>query len=373
MANTQPQTIRGKHPADHPSLWQAIQPGLMLLLRLRTIIVLLLLIAVFSYLSPVYLTKNNLIIMTKHVSINALMAIGMTFVILTAGIDLSVGSIVGLTAMIAGGLIVEGFVLRMFHVTLFFQAWVVVLIGLGVGLAVGLVNGLLITKVKITPFIATLGTLYMARGFAQLRSGGNTFPNLSGKPELGNTGFEQLGSGRLLDIPVPIWIMVAFSLIAWYVLKKTPFGRHVYAVGGNTRTAELAGISVNRVTTSVYMISGFCAGMAGLIIASELQSGHPATGTSYELNAIAAVVLGGTSLSGGRGTIWGSILGAFVIGFLSDGLVILGVSSFWQTVIKGAVIIVAIAIDNAQTRLQQRRSVHTAMKGGQRREAELSI
>ncbi len=373
MANIHSESVSGEQLAESRSLRQLLQPGLMLLLRLRTIIVLLLLIAIFSYLSPVYLTKNNLIIMTKHVSINALMAIGMTFVILTAGIDLSVGSIVGLTAMLAGGLIVEGLVLPMFGVALFFQAWVVVLIGLGVGLAVGLINGLLITRVKITPFIATLGTLYMARGFAQLRSDGNTFPNLSGKPELGNTGFETLGGGRFLDVPVPIWIMIIFSLVALFVLKKTPFGRHVYAVGGNARTAELAGIPVNRVTTLVYMISGFCAAMAGLIIASELQSGHPATGTSYELNAIAAVVLGGTSLSGGRGTIFGSILGAFVIGFLSDGLVILGVSSFWQTVIKGAVIIVAIAVDNAQTQLQQRRTLHTAMKGGKRHEAEVRV
>ena len=356
-----------------PSFWHIFQSGLMLLLRLRTIIVLLLLIAIFSYLSPFYLTTTNLIIMTKHVSINALLAIGMTFVILTAGIDLSVGSIAGLTAMIAGGLIVEGLVLPMFGVALFFQAWMVVLLSLGVGLAIGFLNGLLITRVKIAPFIATLGTLYVARGLAQLRSGGNTFPNLSGRSELGNTGFETLGGGRLLDVPIPIWIMIIFSLVALFILKKTSFGRHVYAVGGNSHTAELAGIPVKRVTMIVYMISGFCAAMAGLIIASELQSGHPAIGTTYELNAIAAVVLGGTSLMGGRGTILGSILGAFVIGYLSDGLVILGVSSFWQTVIKGAVIIVAIAVDNAQTQLQQHRTLQVAAKGGKRSEGESAI
>jgi len=342
----------------------------MLVLRLRTIIVLALLIVVFASLSPVYLTSNNLILMTKHVAITALMAIGMTFVILTAGIDLSVGSIAGLTAMIAGGLIVQGLGLPMFGVAIFYQAWVVILIGLAVGVAVGFVNAFLITRLQITPFIATLGTLYIARGFAQLRSGGNTFPNLSGNPALGNTGFQFFGGGRVLDIPVPIWLMVVFTLIALFVLMKTPFGRHVYAIGGNARTAELAGIPVNRVITIVYMISGFFAAMAGLIIASELQSGHPAIGTSYELTVIAAVVLGGTSLFGGRGTIFGSILGAFVIGFLSDGLVILGVSSFWQTVIKGVVILAAIAVNNLQARLQQRRSLQVAVKGG--KQAELA-
>ena len=352
------------------SLWQILQMALMLVLKLRTIIVLLLLILVFSYLSPVYLTKNNLIIMTKHVSINALLAIGMTFVILSAGIDLSVGSIVGLSAMIAGGLIVEGLKLPFFDVIIYFRPRVVLLLGLLVGAGVGLFNGIMITRLHITPFIATLGTLYMARGFALLRSDGNAFPNLKGNPELGNTGFEQLGGGRLLDVPVPIWIMLLFSLVALYILKRTPFGRHVYAVGGNEDAAELSGIPVDRVKLLVYMIAGFCSAMAGLIIASELQSSHPATGRTFELNAIAAVVLGGTSLMGGRGSLLGSIMGAFVIGFLSDGLVILGVSSFWQTVIKGAVIVIAVGIDEAQQRLQQRRALQSIEKKGGKQQVE---
>lgn len=330
---------------------------LIIFFRFRTLIVLLLLTLIFGYLSPVYLSKENLIIMSKHVAINAIMAIGMTFVILTGGIDLSVGSIVGLVAMIAGGLIAQGLVLKFLGVAIFFKAFVVILIGLVLGALVGLFNGLIITRLNVTPFIATLGTLYMARGFAQLRSNGNTFPNLGGNPLLGNTGFEILGGGRFLSIPISIWIMIAMTIIALYVANKTPFGRHVYAIGGNARAAELSGIPVNRVKTLVYTISGFCAAMAGLIIASELQAAHPATGTTYELNAIAAVVLGGTSLAGGRGTIMGSILGAFVIGFLSDGLVILGVSSFWQTVIKGAVIVVAVVIDELQQRLQRRQAL----------------
>lgn len=373
MAENRVQLAHDSPDSGTSSTRQFLQSALMLVLRLRTIIVLLLLILVFSYLSPVYLTANNLIIMTKHVSINALLAIGMTFVILSAGIDLSVGSIVGLTAMVAGGLIVEGVQLPFLNGIIYFHAWVVVLLGLLVGAAVGFFNGILITRVNITPFIATLGTLYMARGFALLRSDGNTFPNLKGNPELGNTGFETLGGGWLLGVPVPIWIMVIFSLVALYVLKRTAFGRHVYAVGGNERAAELSGIPVKRVKMLVYMISGFCAAMAGLIIASELQSGHPATGTSFELNAIAAVVLGGTSLMGGRGTIFGSIMGAFVIGFLSDGLVILGVSSFWQTVIKGAVIVIAVGIDEAQQRLQRRRALQVTEKKGDRQRVEAGI
>jgi len=342
--------------------------ALILIFRFRTLIVLLFLTVVFGYLSPVYLTTENLIIMSKHVAINAIIAIGMTFVILTGGIDLSVGSIVGLVAMISGGLIAEGLVLKFAGVAVFFQAFVVILLGLLLGALVGYFNGLLITKLNVTPFIATLGTLYMARGFAQIRSNGNTFPNLSGNPVLNNTGFEILGGGRLLGVPVPIWMMVVLFLIAIYIANKTPFGRHTYAIGGNDRAAQLSGIPVNRVKTLVYIISGFCAAMAGLIIASELQAAHPATGTSYELNAIAAVVLGGTSLSGGRGTIAGSILGAFVIGFLSDGLVILGVSSFWQTVIKGAVIVIAVVLDELQQRLQRRQALQM-MEEGIRKEA----
>lgn len=345
--------------------------ALILFFRFRTLIVLLLLTIIFGYLSPMYLTTANLIIMSKHVAINAIMAIGMTFVILTGGIDLSVGSIVGLVAMISGGLIAKGLVLKFLGVAVFFQAFVVIILGLLLGALIGLFNGLLITRLNVTPFIATLGTLYMARGFAQLRSNGNTFPNLSGNPLLNNTGFEILGGGRLLGVPIPIWIMVFLCLIAIYITNKTPFGRHVYAIGGNDRAAQLSGIPVNRVKTMVYIISGFCAAMAGLIIASELQAAHPATGNSYELNAIAAVVLGGTSLSGGRGTIIGSILGAFVIGFLSDGLVILGVSSFWQTVIKGAVIIVAVVLDELQQRLQKRQALQM-MEEGIRKEAAIA-
>ena len=185
-------------------------------------------------------------------------------------------------------------------------------------------------------------------------SDGRTFPNLVGKPELGTTGFEFLGAGRLLGLPVSIWTLILVALAAAYVARYTPLGRHIFAVGGNERAAALSGIRVSRVKMFVYMFSGFCAAIVGLVISSELMAAHPATGESFELNAIAAAVLGGTSMSGGRGTIGGTIIGAFVIGILSDGLVMMGVCSFWQMVIKGLVIIIAVVVDQAQRRLQQR-------------------
>ena len=321
-----------------------------LFFRLRAFIALILLFIIFSLLSPAFLTTGNLLILSKHVAINAFLAIGMTFVILTGGIDLSVGAVVGLAAMIAGGLINQGLVLPMFGIVVYFNVWLVILLALAVGVLVGWINGWLITRFNVAPFIATLGMLYVARGLALLRSGGSTFPNLVGDPELGNTGFEVLGSGMVLGIPLTIWLMILLGAAGAFVANKTPFGRKVFAIGGNERAAELSGIRVSRVKLMVYIISGFCAALTGLIIASQLLAAHPATGESFELNAIAAVVLGGTSLSGGRGTIGGTIIGAFVIGVLSDGLILLGVSEFWQIVIKGIVIILAAIVDQLQQR-----------------------
>ncbi len=325
-----------------------------LLLKGRAFIALIVLIIIFTVLNPNFLTPANVVIMAKHVAINAILGIGMTFVILTGGIDLSVGSMAGLVAMLAGGLINEGVVLPLFGVIVYFHVWAIILIALLAGTFMGAISGLVITRFKVAPFIATLGILYVARGFALLRSNGNTFPNLVGRAELGNTGFPLLGAGDFISINYSIWIMIGFALVAAFVASKTPFGRQVFAIGGNERAAELSGVRVNGVKTVVYMISGFCSAMVGLIIASQLVAAHPATGTFFELNAIAAVVLGGTSLSGGRGSIGGTIIGAFVIGVLGDGLIGLGVSSFWQQVIKGAVIVLAVIIDQAQVRLQER-------------------
>ena len=335
-----------------------------LLLRGRAFIALIVLVIVFSFLNPTFLTPANIVIMAKHVAINAILGVGMTYVILTGGIDLSVGSIVGLAAMIVGGLLNEGLVLPMFGVIVYFHLWSLILIGLLVGVLMGAINGLIITRFNVAPFIATLGMLYAARGLALLRSNGNTFPNLVGRPELNNTGFPVLGAGDFLSVNYSIWLMLLFALVAIFLARKTPFGRQVYAIGGNERAAELSGVRVKRVKTIVYMISGFCAAMVGLIIASQLVAAHPATGTFFELNAIAAVVLGGTSLSGGRGSIGGTIIGAFVIGVLGDGLIGLGVSSFWQQVIKGAVIVLAVIIDQLQVRLQERAAVQRQQQIG---------
>lgn len=323
----------------------------LVLLKLRTFIALIAVVVFFSIMAPNFVSVGNAVIISKHVAINAILAIGMTYVILTGGIDLSVGSIVGLTGMVAGGLISKGITLPMFGIVIYPNVVEVVLISLSVGVLVGFINGILITRLAVAPFIATLGTLYIARGVSLLLSGGATFPNLVGKPELGNQGFPVIGAGNIAGVPFSILILIALALFAAYVAQRTPFGRKVYAVGGNERAASLSGVRVDRVKVAVYMISGFCAAVAGLIVSSQLVASHPASGETFELNAIAAAVLGGTSLSGGRGMIGGTIVGAFVIGVLADGLVMMGVSEFWQMVIKGLVIIAAVVLDQMQRKL----------------------
>jgi erythritol transport system permease protein len=310
-----------------------------LLLKARAFIVLILVTIIFAVIAPNFLAVANMEIMAKHVAINAILGIGMTFVILTGGIDLSVGSIVGLTAMVAGMMINDGLKLPMFGVIVYPSTWLIMVIALAVGTFMGAVNGFIITRFNVAPFIATLGTLYVARGLALLSNNGYTFANLVGRPEYNNTGFTELGAGELFNVNWSIWIMLLFVVVAAFVSRRTPFGRRVFAIGGNERAAELSGVKVKRVKTIVYMISGFCSATVGLI---------------FELNAIAAVVLGGTSLAGGRGGIGGTIIGAFVIGILGDGLVMVGVSSFWQQVIKGLVIILAVIIDQVQARMQER-------------------
>ena len=312
----------------------------LMLLRGRAFVVLALLLIIFSALTPVFFTTNNFAILGKHVSLSAILAIGMTFTILTGGIDLSVGSVAGLSGIVAGLVITNyhgGTVVGMAA-------------GIGAALLVGLLNGVLIVRAGVAPFIATLGTLYMARGAALLLSSGRTFPNLASR----SAAFEQIGQGTLLHIPVPVCLMLVLYAGAAFVASRTPVGRHIYAVGGNERAARLAGIEVGRVKLLTYLASALCAALVGIIIASQLDAAHPATGESFELNAIAAVVLGGTSLAGGRGSITGSLIGACVIGVLADGLVMLGISEFWQIAIKGAVIVLAVALDQFQLRLQAR-------------------
>ncbi len=324
----------------------------MLLLRLRTLIAFFAVLIVFAIIAPNFLSFNNIVAMAKHSAIWTILAMGMTFVILGDGIDLSVGSIAGLCGMLAGGFLVEGLRLPLFGVVIYFHTEMIILVVLLIGIGLGAVNGLLITRLNVAPFIATLGMMYMARGFAMLRSGGKTFPNLVGREDLGNTGFPSLGSGTIFGIPLVVWLAIIVAIIAAYVSKKTPLGRHVYAVGGNSDAAKLSGIRVNRIKMFTYMFSGFTAALTGLVLTSQLVASHPATGESYELTTIAAVVLGGTSLSGGRGSIGGSVIGALILGVLNDGLVMVGVSSFWQTVIKGFVVVIAVVVDQFQLQKQ---------------------
>jgi erythritol transport system permease protein len=318
-----------------------------ILIEGRAFFALILIIVIFASLSPNYLTVDNLLIMTKHVAINALLAIGMLMVILKGGIDLSVGSIVALSGIVAGYLI-RGVEIPGTDLVAYPPLWAVVVIALSVGALVGWINGFLITKLRVAPFIATLGMLYVARGAALLIADGKTFPKLQGEPELGNTGFRYLGQDSFLGVAPGVWFMVLMAVLASLLLTRTAFGRRLYAVGGNERAAGLAGVPVDKIKRSVYVISGFCAALVGVVLASELTAATPQTGETFELNAIAAVVIGGAALSGGRGNVRGTILGAFVIGFLADGLVIVGVSEFWKMVIKGTVIILAVAIDQAQ-------------------------
>lgn len=324
---------------------------IMSLLKGRTFIILAVMFIFFSFVAPNFLSVNTLLLIAKHVALYGILAIGMTYVIITGGIDLSVGSVVGLAGMIAGGLINEGLTLKTFGVTLYFSVPLIVLITIICGAIIGLINGIIITKFDVPPFIATLGMMYAARGFAMLRSDGATFSNITGKEALGNTGFEIFGR-NLFYIPVGVIILLVIAIIAALILRKTPFGWHVLAIGGNEKASKLSGVKVNKVKILVYIFSGICASIVGIITASQLIAAHPASGQTWEMNAIAAAVLGGTSMAGGVGSIGGTIIGAFVIGVINDGMVMCGVSEFWQMVIKGFVIVFAVIVDQFQRNLQ---------------------
>lgn len=318
-----------------------------ILLEGRAFFALIAIIIVFSILSPNYATVSNFLIMASHVAIFGLLAIGMLLVILNGGIDLSVGSVLGLTGVFAGFLM-QGVELKAMGIILYMPVWAVVVLTIALGAFVGIVNGVLIAYFRVPAFVATLGSLYVARGAALLMTNGLTFNNLSGDPSLGNTGFNWLGFNRLGGVPIGVIVLVIIALAAGLLLSRTAFGRWLYSSGGNARAAELSGVPVKRVQITVYALSGMCAAVAGLVLSSQLTSAGPTAGTTYELTAIAAVVVGGASLMGGRGNVRGTLLGAFVIGFLSDGLVIIGVSSYWQTVFTGAVIVLAVMLNSIQ-------------------------
>jgi|TARA_R110002074_G_scaffold11030_9_gene41124 erythritol transport system permease protein len=318
-----------------------------LLLEGRAFFALITIIVIFSFLSENYFSVSNFLIMSSQVAIFGLLAIGMLLVILSGGIDLSVGSTLALCGVFAGYLM-QGVELETSGVIIYFPVWAVVMLTLCMGAFVGVVNGVLVAFFNVPAFVATLGTLYVARGVALLMTNGLTFNNLSGDPSFGNTGFEWLGFYRIWGVPISIFVLTVVAVGVYLLLTRSAFGRWLYSTGGNARAAELSGVPIRKVQIAVYVLSGICAAIAGIVLSSQLTSAGPTAGSTYELTAIAAVVVGGASLMGGRGTVGGTLLGAFVIVFLGAGLVIIGVSSYWQTVFTGAVIVLAVMLNSIQ-------------------------
>ncbi|MES5811402.1 ribose ABC transporter permease [Mammaliicoccus sciuri] len=290
---------------------------------------LILLIVVISIMNSAFLDLSNLLNLLRQVSINGLIAFGMTFVILTGGIDLSVGSILALSSAFTAILITSGL-----------YPIVALIVGVLGGFLLGVFNGVLVTFGSMAPFIATLATMTIFRGLTLVVTDGNPITNLGD-----SYMFQLFGKGYFFGIPVPAVTMIIVFIILAIILQKTTFGRHTYAIGGNEVASKISGIKVNRVKILIYGISGLMSALAGAILTSRLNSAQPTAGTSYELDAIAAVVLGGTSLTGGKGRIVGTFIGVLIIGVLNNGLNLLGVSSFYQQVVKGIVILIAVLID----------------------------
>jgi len=299
--------------------------------QLKPVLGLVVFAVIVSVINPRFLSIYNILNILRQTSINSVIAAGMTFVILTGGIDLSVGSVLAFCGAVGAFLVGAGQPVP-----------VVLFVSLLTGTAVGLLTGIIISRGRVQAFIATLVTMTIMRGA--------TLVFTQGKPISAGTGrgaqlFSDLGGGYLLGIPVPIYIMVLVYALSWYVLHQTRFGRYVYALGGNENAARLSGLSTVKIKTAVYAVSGFLAALGGIILTARLSSAQPTAGTGYELDAIAAVVLGGTSLSGGSGRIIGTIIGALIIGVLNNALNILGVSSYYQMIAKGAVILLAVLMD----------------------------
>lgn len=328
--NSQNNPAAARPPFDFAKWWD----------RVGILVVLAGLVVFMALVAPNFTRLDNLLNILRAISINAILAAGMTFVILTGGIDLSVGSTVAVSGVVAVLAAISGI-----------PAPFALLIGVGAGALCGLVNGALSAYLALAPFIVTLGTMTFLRGLA--------YTLTEGRPIVSSSlSFKALGSGYFLGIPIPVYVMIVAHIAAWYALERTRFGRHVYAVGGNPTAARLAGVKVNRVLTSVYVIAGACAGLAGLIFAARVISAQPTAGEGYELDAIAAVVLGGTALAGGRGRIIGTLIGSIILGVLTTGLILLNVPFFTQLLIKGAVIIFAVSIDS----LKQRPQIFTAWR-----------
>ena len=308
------------------------------LTRFQSLIALILMIVILSILSDKFLTPDNGWNVMRQISVNICLSVGMTLVILTGGIDLSVGSVLALSGAVAAGLLKNGIQIESLNLYIGFTFLGAVLAGLLVGALLGSFNGLTITRFGVPPFVATLAMLTIARGLTMLWTGGFPITGLG-------SSFQFVGTGWFLGIPMPVWISILIVLIFTILSKKTKLGRYIYAVGGNERASLLSGLNVNRIKLAVYGLAGLLAAVGGLLVTSRLDSAQPNAGMGYELDSIAAVVIGGTSLSGGRGSVIGTVQGALIIGVLNNGLVLLNVSSFWQQVIKGAVILLAVIID----------------------------
>jgi ribose transport system permease protein len=302
-------------------------------LRYSMVIVMLLVIAYFSYRSARFSTPENLVTILVAAAPFALIALGQTLVVLTGGIDLSVGSVIAVSAMASAATAKANPG----------QVWMTVLVAMVVGLAVGCVNGFLVSRINVPPFIATLGTLTAGSGLAYVIGGGAPINGLPAE-------FGSIANTKVVGLQIPVLVMIIGIVVLAIVMKRTTYGMRVYAVGGNRNAAEIAGINAKNVLFSVYAFSGLLAGISGVMLASRVISGPPNLGQGYELDAIAAVVIGGASLMGGRGTIWGTVLGLFMIQTLNNGLDILVVPAYWQDVIKGVLIVAAVAVDVWSTR-----------------------
>jgi ribose transport system permease protein len=306
--------------------------------RFQSVLALALMIVALALMTDKFFTVDNGLNVLRQICANLCLSIGMTIIILSGGIDLSVGAVLAFSGAVAAGLLKSGVAIPGTDVFIEVTVSGAIFAGIVVGTALGWVNGFVITRFKLPPFVATLGMLSIARGLTMLWTGGFPITRLG-------DAFGFMGSGHLLGVPMPVWISAALIAGFMVLMKRTRFGRHVYAVGGNERAATLSGLNVNRIKLLVYTIGGALAGVAGLLVTARLDSATPNAGLSYELDSIAAVVIGGTSLNGGRGTIMGTVLGCLIIGVLNNGLVLLEVSPFWQQVIKGLVILVAVAVD----------------------------
>lgn len=304
-----------------------------ILQKIAPFIGLILIVVIISISNGDFLTVSNLMNVLRQVSINALIAFGMTFVILTGGIDLSVGSTLALTGAVTAGMMASGI-----------DPIFAMLLGLLLGAILGAINGIIIAKGKVAPFIATLATMTIYRGLTLVYTDGRPISGLGD-----SLTFQMLGKGYFLGIPIPVVTMIVSFGILYFILKKTTFGRRVYAVGGNEEASILSGINADRIKIYVYSLIGLLAALASLILTSRLNSAQPTAGEMFELDAIAAVVLGGTSLTGGRGWIVGTLIGALIIGVLNNGLNLMGVPSFFQQVVKGAVILLAVLLDRKKT------------------------